>query len=129
MAYETFTPSRWGRSPVGPYVRLAHPGNKASRTGKGCVIRIGLEALALAGLSPKRGDHYYFIVEVDRGTGALRLSLIDNPAQGRLMNPTNRQINLSPKFAEWTGWSESRWLVESPEPGVLVGTTREEIKS
>lgn len=129
MAFETFTPQRWARSAPGPYVRLSHPMNRAARTGRNCVLRLTRPALDLLGISPQKGDHHYFIVEVDRQSGALRLTRTENPALGRLMNPRNRQINLASAFAEWTGWGESRWAVESPLPGVLLGEVREEVAS
>lgn len=110
-------------------MRLSHQNNRATRTGKNCVLRVTRDALALLGISPQKGDHFYFIVEVDRQSGSLRLTLTENPALGRLMNPTNRQIGVTSAFAEWTGWGESRWAVESPLPGVLLGEVREEVAS
>jgi hypothetical protein len=118
--FERFEPQRRGRVPEsGTWVRL-------SQAGRTWTLRITRGSLDLIGIETKRGDHPYFVVEVDRETGALRLTPTDNVGIGRLMNPTNRQINLGQKFVDWTGWGESRWALRA-EDGVLIGDVREPI--
>lgn len=123
--FETFIPQRRGRQAIdaGPTLRLT---TRTTGSGGG-TLRLSREALALIGLDPKKGDHYYFILDVDRQTGAIRLTPTDDTFTGRLMNPTNRQITLSRKFFEWTGWDDSRWPVEV-EAGALVGSVKEPVR-
>lgn len=121
--FEVYAPERRGRVPEGePWVKLV-----ATPSGA-VVLRLTRPACALVGIDPKRGDHPYFIVEVDRETGRIRLTPTDNFGAGRLMNPTNRQITLGKRFLDWTGWGTSRWILRE-EGGVLLGDKREEVNT
>lgn len=123
MGFETFAPVRKGRVPEqGSWARLTRVSVKGKPIGQN--LRLTRGAVKLIGLDPKRGDHFYFVVEVDLESGALRLTPTDNVALGRLLNPTNLQMTLPKTFREWTGWGESRWEIEE-ENGSLLGRTRE----
>jgi hypothetical protein len=121
--FETFVPQRRGRAhDIGPQVRLT------ARTGSngGGTLRLTREALLLLGISAKHGDHHYFLVEVDREDGALRLTPTEDVFMGRQMNPVNRQISLAQSFFDWTGWKDSHWVVEARD-GALCGDVRVEL--
>lgn len=122
MNFETFIPQRRGRVgwETGPTVRLTTRTN----TNGGGTLRISREALLLVGITPKKGDHHYFVVDVDREAGAIRLTPTEDTFTGRLMNPRNRQISLSRSFFEWTKWGDSRWSLELKDGG-LYGDVQE----
>jgi hypothetical protein len=122
--FEVFAPVRRGRIPeVGARVRLTA---RTETNGNG-TLRLNRAALELIGINPVRGDHFYFLIEADRESGALRLTPTRDSFSGRLMNPMNRQITLPKSFFEWTGWPESIWEVVASDNG-LVGGIREDAR-
>ncbi len=117
--FETFPPMRRGRVSADPHLRLTNTKNHAT-------LRLTRSAVNLLGIEPRRGDRYYFNVDVDREGGAIRLVPTVNVATGRMLNPMNLQMSVGKVFLDWTGWGESVWKIRV-EDGVLVGDERQEV--
>lgn len=125
MGFETFALGRPGRKPErDPVVTLSEMHSRGKVHGQW--LKISQSALDLIGIHPKARSLILFVVDVDRDSGAIRLTPTGDRSLGRSMSIANRELYLPQSFRDWTGWGASRWSVHAtPSHDALVGDKRE----